>query len=105
MPREKADISIALRADISNAIRHHRHFFLDSASLFSETRTTSRFRTCEVGSIMNTLRYWSWFVFIVSLFAVASLGAGAAKDDRGPFKNLKFRSIGPAAGGRVSRAC
>ncbi len=25
--------------------------------------------------------------------------------DRGPFKNLKYRLVGPAAGGRVSRAC
>src|SRR5207244_13168148 len=48
---------------------------------------------------------WSWFAFLVSLVAVASLGAGVAKDEKGPFKNLKFRSIGPAAGGRVSRAC
>jgi photosystem II stability/assembly factor-like uncharacterized protein len=27
------------------------------------------------------------------------------KEARGPFKNLKYRSIGPAAGGRVSRSC
>jgi photosystem II stability/assembly factor-like uncharacterized protein len=27
------------------------------------------------------------------------------KKEKGPFKNLKYRSIGPAAGGRVSRSC
>jgi len=27
------------------------------------------------------------------------------KEAKGPFKNLKYRMIGPAAGGRVSRAC
>jgi photosystem II stability/assembly factor-like uncharacterized protein len=42
------------------------------------------------------------------LFAGLPLVAGDgkdAKDDKNPFKNLKYRSIGPAAGGRVSRAC
>src|SRR5947209_8397916 len=27
------------------------------------------------------------------------------KEAKGPFKNLKYRLVGPAAGGRVSRAC
>src|SRR5262249_14078211 len=27
------------------------------------------------------------------------------KKEKGPFKSLKYRSIGPAAGGRVSRSC
>ncbi len=48
---------------------------------------------------------------VVSLIALvlASLPAIAQeakdKDDKGPFKNLKYRLIGPAAGGRVSRSC
>src|SRR5438105_15059864 len=47
------------------------------------------------------------------LFGLALLiGAGAClgaaeekKEDKGPFQHLKYRSIGPAAGGRVSRSC
>jgi photosystem II stability/assembly factor-like uncharacterized protein len=81
------------------------HFFLDSAARFSETRSTSRFATSEVPANMKTMRALLWLTFTAALPAFASLGADAAKDDKGPFKNLKYRSIGPAAGGRVSRAC
>ena len=50
----------------------------------------------------------AWFGFLTVVLSLAVLHAGDAKDakdDKGPFKNLKYRSIGPAAGGRVSRAC
>ncbi|MCI0683152.1 MAG: hypothetical protein L0Y71_13705 [Gemmataceae bacterium] len=49
------------------------------------------------------------FVAFVGIAAACTALAGGdgkdAKDDKSPFKNLKYRSIGPAAGGRVSRAC
>jgi photosystem II stability/assembly factor-like uncharacterized protein len=47
--------------------------------------------------------------FLFSLISIALLTSGATtegdepKDDPSPFKRLKFRSIGPAAGGRVCR--
>lgn len=53
---------------------------------------------------MIELRRWGLWCIGSMLLAGAALG-GAAKDDKGPFKNLKYRSIGPAAGGRVSQAC
>ncbi|MCS7047141.1 MAG: hypothetical protein NZO58_12355, partial [Gemmataceae bacterium] len=33
------------------------------------------------------------------------LRAGDPRDEKNPFRHLKYRSIGPAAGGRVSRSC
>ena len=48
---------------------------------------------------MNVMR-WS---LLVVLFG--SLAPVYSDDDKGPLKNLKFRQIGPAAGGRVCRAC
>ncbi|MBM4071164.1 MAG: glycosyl hydrolase [Planctomycetes bacterium] len=39
------------------------------------------------------------------LFALFFVAPSFAQDAKDPFKQLKFRSIGPAAGGRVSRAC
>src|SRR5262245_57735345 len=46
--------------------------------------------------------------FVMTCIALGAFAGGdgkGAKDDKSPFKNLKYRSIGPAAGGRVSRAC
>lgn len=48
--------------------------------------------------------YLLLFVTIAGAPAL-SQDAKDAKDEKGPFKNLKYRLIGPAAGGRVSRAC
>lgn len=42
-------------------------------------------------------------VACTALFATAPLGG--AEKDKGPLQHLKYRAIGPAAGGRVSRAC
>ncbi len=47
--------------------------------------------------------FWMGLVLLAGLPLVAGVGKDA-KDDKNPFKNLKYRSIGPAAGGRVSRA-
>jgi photosystem II stability/assembly factor-like uncharacterized protein len=44
-------------------------------------------------------------VLCVTLFAGAAPFLSAAEKDKGPFSHLKYRPIGPAAGGRVSRAC
>src|SRR5262249_52950409 len=45
-----------------------------------------------------------WVCRLVALFFFTSLlSSGHADEDKGPFKELKFRSIGPAAGGRVCR--
>lgn len=43
------------------------------------------------------------FVICIALFAAALSMTTAHGDDTTPFKRLKFRSIGPAAGGRVCR--
>jgi len=80
-----------VRAEISNAIDTTDTSFL-ILPRFSPKLVPLSFRTCEVGSIMNNCAT-VMFVFIVSLFAVASLGAALPRTTR-PFKNLKFRSIG-----------
>jgi photosystem II stability/assembly factor-like uncharacterized protein len=56
-----------------------------------------------------TCRFVPWLLTVVLVFRV-TLGAAAAADaepQKGPpeFKELKFRSIGPAAGGRTTRSC
>src|SRR5437899_11238485 len=57
---------------------------------------------------MFALRHFAFFwMALLSLTALPLVASDAkdSKDDKSPFKNLKYRSIGPAAGGRVSRAC
>src|SRR3989442_8576863 len=41
----------------------------------------------------------------VGLFLIASAAEPGPKGGPEEFKHLKYRAIGPAAGGRVSRAC
>ncbi len=53
-------------------------------------------------TLLPRLGAFSFGVVVLSSLAVA---AGDAKDDKGPFKSLKYRSIGPAAGGRISQSC
>ena len=44
--------------------------------------------------------------FITLLFALPAAAQDAKeKESVGPFKNLKYRLVGPAAGGRVARSC
>src|SRR5262245_33436003 len=49
-------------------------------------------------------RYLPCLVLTLVIGSVV-LSAETGKKNDEPFKSLKFRSIGPAAGGRVSRAC
>src|SRR5438270_10265676 len=53
------------------------------------------------------MRARSFLLASLGLFLILSPSFAADEPQRGPeeFKRLKFRSIGPAAGGRVSRAC
>src|SRR5438270_5831165 len=53
------------------------------------------------------MRARSFLLASLGLFLILSPSFAADEPQRGPeeFKRLQFRSIGPAAGGRVSRAC
>src|SRR6187549_3889591 len=44
-------------------------------------------------------------LLLLALLSVATLHADEPRRVPEPFKRLKFRSVGPAAGGRVCRAC
>jgi photosystem II stability/assembly factor-like uncharacterized protein len=52
---------------------------------------------------MHTMTRTLYMLWALALLTGAS--AATEKDDKGPLQHLKYRSIGPAAGGRVSRAC
>lgn len=57
---------------------------------------------------MNTFTRFAFAGFAMISLALGAFAGGDGKDpkdDKNPLKNLKYRLIGPAAGGRVSRAC